>query len=641
MIKSGKRRKEYRMKKNSNYGGVKKSDAKKQKPQRVSNFQPRERRKEEFAKVNGGVFVYSKPLSVGELSKAINVPTPAIIKFLFLQGKAVTINQVLDDEMIGTVCLEFGYDFKKEKIVDETHFEELEVNDDPKDLKERPAVVTIMGHVDHGKTTLIDAIRSSHIVDTEAGGISQEIGAYQKEIHGKKITFIDTPGHAAFTAMRARGASVTDIVVLVVAADDGVMPQTIEAIDHAKAAGVPVIVAINKMDKPSANPERVKEELMQHDVIAEEYGGDVMTVNISAKKGTGIDDLLDAILLKAEMLELKANPKRYAIGAVLESELSKGEGPKATLLVQNGTLNVGDFVVVGETYGKVRRMTNEFRQVLKTAGPSTPVSVIGLASVPSAGDKFMAFPEERQAKDIATKRALAKAEKERGGTAAMTLADLNNLVNAGKVQDINVLIKADSDGSAQALKSNLEKMSNDQIRIHVLMANAGAISDNDVLLASASHAIIFGFNVRPDARVRQKAEEQHVEIRLHKIIYELLDDMEAAMKGLEKKEEVEQVTGQAEIRHIYKIGKIGTIGGSYVTSGLLKANEKIRLLRDGVVIYEGQLGSLKRFKDDAKEVKEGYECGLTIAGYNDIKEGDVVEGYEMVEGNKPQEGEGK
>ena len=587
------------------------------------------------------MFVYSKPLSVGELSKAINVPTPAIIKFLFLQGKAVTINQVLDDEMIGTVCLEFGYDFKKEKIVDETHFEDLEVNDDPKDLKERPAVVTIMGHVDHGKTTLIDAIRSSHIVDTEAGGISQEIGAYQKEIHGKKITFIDTPGHAAFTAMRARGASVTDIVVLVVAADDGVMPQTIEAIDHAKAAGVPIIVAINKMDKPSANPERVKEELMQHDVIAEEYGGEVMTVNISAKKGTGIDDLLDAILLKAEMLELKANPKRYAIGAVLESELSKGEGPKATLLVQNGTLNVGDFVVVGETYGKVRRMTNEFRQVLKTAGPSTPVSVIGLASVPSAGDKFMAFPEERQAKDIATKRALAKAEKERGGTAAMTLADLNNLVNAGKVQDINVLIKADSDGSAQALKTNLEKMSNDQIHIHVLMANAGAISDNDVLLASASHALIFGFNVRPDARVRQKAEEQHVEIRLHKIIYELLDDMEAAMKGYEKKEEVEQVTGQAEIRHIYKIGKIGTIGGSYVTSGLLKANEKIRLIRDGIVVYEGQLGSLKRFKDDAKEVKEGYECGLTIAGYNDIKEGDVVEGYEMVEGNKPQEGESK
>ena len=617
--------------KKPNYG-VKKSDQKKPASgQRVSNFQPRERRREEYAKVNGGVFVYSKPISVAELSKAINVPTPAIIKYLFLRGKAVTINQVLDDETIGELCLEFGYDFKKEKIVDEEHFEELEVQDDEADLKERPAVVTIMGHVDHGKTTLIDAIRSSHIVDTEAGGISQEIGAYQKEVHGKKITFIDTPGHAAFTAMRARGASVTDIVVLVVAADDGVMPQTIEAIDHAKAAGVPIIVAINKMDKPGVHPERVKEELMQHDVIAEDYGGDVMTVEISAKKGMGIDDLLDMILLKAEMLELKANPKRYAIGAVLESELSKGEGPKATLLVQNGTLTAGDYVVVGETYGKIRRMTNEYRQVLKVAGPGTPVSVIGLSAVPSAGDKFMAFPEERQAKEIAEKRQLSKQAKERSGSSAMTLADLNNLVNAGKVKDVNVVVKADSDGTAEALKHNLEKMSTDSIKVRVLLASAGAISDNDVLLASASHAIIFGFNVRPDARVRQKAEESHVEIRLHKIIYELLDDMEAAMKGMVKAEVVESITGQAEIRHIYKIGKVGTIGGSYVTSGLIKNGAKIRLLRDGIVIYDGKLGSLKRFKDDAKEVKEGYECGLTIEGYNDIKEGDIVEAYEMVE----------
>ena len=616
--------------KKKNYG-PKKSDQKKPSNQRVSNFQTRDRKKDDFAKVNGGVFVYSKPLSVAELSKAINVPTPAIIKYLFLQGKAVTINQVLDDEMIGELCLQFGYDFKKEKIVDAVNFDELEVEDDEKDLSERPAVVTIMGHVDHGKTTLIDAIRNSRIVDTEAGGISQEIGAYQKEINGKKVTFIDTPGHAAFTAMRARGASVTDIVILVVAADDGVMPQTIEAIDHAKAAGVPIIVAINKMDKPGVNPSRVKEELMQHDVISEDYGGDTMMCEISAKTGLGIQDLLEMVLLKAEMLELKANPKRYAIGAVLESELSKGEGPKATLLVQNGTLNSGDYVVAGETYGKIRRMTNEHRQVLKTAGPGTPVSVIGLASVPSAGDKFMAFPEEKQAKEIAEKRAMQKLEKSRAGNAAMTLADLNNLVNAGKVQDINILVKADSDGTAEALKVNLEKMSTDTIKVHVLLASAGAISDNDVLLASASGAFIFGFNVRPDARVRQKAEEAHVEIRLHKIIYELLDDMESAMKGMVKAEVVEKVTGQAEIRHIYKIGKVGTIGGSYVTSGLLKANGKIRLIRDGVVIYDGKLGSLKRFKDDAKEVKEGYECGLTIEGYNDIKEGDVVEGYEMVE----------
>ena len=613
------------MKKKPNY------DSKKSKPTRVSNFQGGGKRKEDYAVVNGGVFVYTKPISVAELSKAINVPIPAIIKFLFMNGKSVTINQILDDETIGEICLEYNYDFKKEKIVDETHFEELEITDDPSHLKPRPPVVTVMGHVDHGKTTLIDAIRNSRLVDSEAGGISQEIGAYQKEIHGEKITFIDTPGHAAFTAMRARGASVTDIVVLVVAADDGVMPQTIEAIDHAKAAGVPIIVAINKMDKPGVNPNRVKEELMAHDVIAEEYGGEVMVTEISAKNKTGIDDLLEAILLKAEMLELKANPDRYAIGSVLEAELDKGEGPKATLLVQNGTLNAGDFVVVGEAFGKIRRMTNEHRAVLKTAGPATPVSVIGLSAVPSAGDRFMAFPEERQAREIAQRRAMAKQLEARAGSAALSLNDLNNLVNAGKIKDINIIVKADSDGTAQALKTNLEKMSNEQANIHVLAAAAGAISDSDILLATASNAIIFGFNVRPDARVRKLAEESKIEIHLHKIIYELLDEMEASLKGLKVAEKVEVILGQAEIRHIYKISKVGTIGGSYVTSGHLKANCKIRLIRDGVVIYDGKLGSLKRFKEDAKEIKEGYECGLTIDGYNDIKEGDIVEGYDFVE----------
>jgi len=599
---------------------------------RVSNFSDRPRgKKQDYAKVNGGVFVYSKPISVGELSKAINVPTPAIIKFLFMQGKAVTINQILDDEMIGTVCLEFGYDFKKEEIVDATHFENLEIEDDPKDLVERPAVVTVMGHVDHGKTTLIDAIRSSHIVDTEAGGISQAIGAYQKEIHGKKITFIDTPGHAAFAEMRARGASVTDIVILIVAADDGVMPQTIEAIGHAKAAGVPMIVAINKMDKPGANPRRVKEELLKHDVVLEEYGGDVMSVEISAKKKEGIDDLLDMVLLKAEMLELKANPNRFAMGTVLEANLDKGEGPKATLLVQNGTLQSTDYVVVGEIYGKIRRMSNEFRQVLKVANPSTPVSVIGLSGVPNAGDRFMAFPTEKEAREIAEKRALEKKAQTQAGSAAMSLNDLNNLINAGKITDINCVVKADTDGSAQALKASLEKLSNDKVRVKVLLAQAGAISESDILLASASHAIIFGFNVRPDARVRAKAEEEHVELRLHRIIYELLDEMEDAMKGMVKAEMVEKVTGQAEVRHLYKVSKVGTIAGSYVTSGVIKSGSKVRVLRDGVIVYEGALASLKRFKDDAKEVKEGYECGFTIENFNDIKEGDIVEGYEMVE----------
>ena len=529
------------------------------------------------------------------------------------------------------VCLEFGYDFKKEKVADAVHFEDLEIVDDPNSLTERPPVVTVMGHVDHGKTTLIDAIRHSNVAAGEAGGISQEIGAYQVEISNKKITFIDTPGHAAFTAMRARGASVTDIVVLVVAADDGVMPQTIEAIDHAKAADVPIIVAVNKIDKAGANPRKVLEELLAHEVIAESYGGDVMTVEISAKQKQGIDELLEAIALKAEMLELKANPSRYAIGTVLESELDKGEGPKATLLVQNGTLNAGDYVVVGETYGKIRRMTNEHRAVLKSASPSTPVSVIGLSSVPSAGDRFMAFPEEKQARDIASARALAKQNELRGSNSAFSLADLNNLVNAGKVKDLNVIVKSDSNGTAEALKANLEKMSTDKVKIHVLLASAGAISGSDVMLASASHAIIFGFGVRPDAKIRQMAEENHVEIRLHNIIYELLDEMEAALKGMVEVEKVEEVTGEAEIRHIYKITHVGTVGGSYVTSGYIKAGSRIRLLRSGIVIYNGKLASLKRFKDDVKEVKEGYECGLTIEGYNDIKEGDRVEAFELVE----------
>ena len=600
---------------------------------RVANFSEHRDfdKKKDYAKVNGGVFVYTQPLTVAELSKSINVPATAIITYLFKNGKAVTMNQVLDDDAIGTICLEFGYDFKKEKPVDETHFEDLEIQDAPEDLVERAPVVTVMGHVDHGKTTLIDAIRSSHLVDQEAGGISQAIGAYQKEVHGKKITFIDTPGHAAFAEMRARGASVTDIVILVVAADDGVMPQTIEAIGHAKAAGVPIIVAINKIDVPGANPERVKQELLAHDVILEEYGGDVMSCEISAKKRIGIDNLLDMVLLKAEMLELKANPNRYAIGTVLEANLDKGEGPKATLLVQNGTLQATDYVVVGELYGKVRRMTNEFRQVLKSAGPSTPVAITGLSGVPSAGDRFMAFPTEKEAREIAEARALRKQEASRAASGGATLNDLNNLVNAGKISSINVVVKADTDGSAKALKESLEKLSNDKVKVNVLLAQAGAISENDVNLAIASHAIIYGFNVRPDARVKAKAEEAHIEIRLHRIIYELLDEMKAAMKGMAKAELSESTLGQAEVRHLYKISHVGTVAGCYVTSGVIKAGCKIHLLRDGVVVYDGQLASLKRFKDDAKEVREGYECGLTIAGYNDLKEGDVVEGYEMVE----------
>jgi translation initiation factor IF-2 len=603
-----------------------------QQNKRISNIEERPHNKKvEYAKINGGVFVYSRPLTVAELSTSINVPSAAIIKFLFMQGKAVTINQLLDDETIGTVCLQFNYDFKKEAVADAEHFENIQIVDDPKNLVERSPVVTVMGHVDHGKTSIIDAIRHSDVAAHEAGGISQAIGAYQKDFHGKKITIIDTPGHAAFTAMRSRGASVTDLVVLVVAADDGVMPQTLEAIDHAKAAGVPIIVAINKMDKPGASPRKVKEQLMAHDVITEDFGGDVIAIPVSAKTGEGIDDLLEAILMKAEMLELKANPSRYAYGAVLEASLDKGEGPKATLLVQNGTLRSSDYVVVGEIYGKIRRMNNEYGQILKLATPSMPVSVTGLSDVPSAGDHFMAFPTEKEAKEIAEKRAMEKQKQERGANSAMSLSDLNNLVNAGKIKDINVIVKADTDGSAQDLKTALEKLSGDQVKVKVLEASAGAISDSDVLLASASHALIYGFNVRPDARVRAKAEEEHVEIRLHRIIYELIDEMTAAMKGLYKAEMVEHVTGQAEVRHLYKISHVGTIAGCYVTSGSLFAAMKVRLLRNSLVTYEGKLASLKRFKDDVKEVKQGYECGLAIENFNDLKEGDIIEGYQMVE----------
>jgi len=599
---------------------------------RQANFESRpNKKKEDFAKVNGGVFVYSKPLTVGELSKAINVPVPAIIKFMFMNGKAVTINQLLDDETIGTICLEYNYDFKKEEIVDAVNFEALKIEDDPNDLQERAPVVCVAGHVDHGKTSIIDAIRHSDVAAHEAGGISQAIGAYQKEYKGKKITIIDTPGHEAFTAMRARGADATDIMVLVVAADDGVMPQTIEAINHARAANCEIIVAINKMDKPGADPNRVKNELMAHDVISEDYGGDVMCVEVSAKTGKGLNDLLDTIALKAEVMELKANPNRYAIGTVLEAKLDKGEGPKATLLVQNGTIAASDYVVVGEIYGKIRRMTNEYNAVLKSAGPSAPVAVTGLSAVPQAGDRFMAFPTEKEAKEIAEKRALEKQKQERGATAAMSLSDLNNLVNAGKVQDVNIIIKADTEGSAEALKANLEKQSTDQVHIKVLAASAGAINDSDLLLAQASHAVIYGFNIRPDARITAKANEAGVEIRTHRIIYEVLEEMEALVKGMYKAEQVEHVTGQAEIRHIYKISSIGTVGGSYVTMGVIKAGSKIRLLRAGVVVYEGELAGLKRFKDDAKEVKTGYECGITIKNYNDIKEGDIIEGYEMVD----------
>ncbi len=585
-------------------------------------------------KLNGGVFVYTGAISVAELATALGVSSSDIIKFLFLQGKMITINTILDDELIGTICLEFGYDFEKKVIVEAENFEDLVIDDDPSKLQERPPVVTIMGHVDHGKTTLIDAIRNSNVAAGEVGGISQEIGAYQKEINGKKITFIDTPGHEAFTAMRSRGASVTDIVVLVVAADDGVMPQTIEAIDHAKAANVPIIVAINKMDKPGVDPSRVKNELMAHDVIPEEYGGDVVCVEISAKQKKNIEALLEAILFIAEMAELKANPDRYAMGTVLEAKLDKSEGPKATLLIQNGTMKTGDFLVVGTSYGKARRMTNEFKKVLSEATPSTPVSVIGLTEVPEAGDRFMAFMEESEARTIAQKRKLIKEQKTRNQTSAMSLDDLYNRIHEGEVQNIDIIIKADSTGSAEAVKSSLEKLTTEQVKINVIRATAGAITESDVLLAAASHAIIYGFNVRPDARTRAKAQEEKVEIRLHRIIYALIEEIQAAMKGMLAPTMVEKVIGQAEVRRLFKVSKLGTIAGCMVIDGVIKNSAHIRVLREGVIIYEGKLASLQREKDQAREVKSGYECGMLVENFNDLKEGDIIEASEMIEEKK-------
>ena len=600
--------------------------------ERESNIPTKKVNKTNLNKVNNGVFVFTKSLTVGELAKQLNVNASDIIKKLFMQKKLVTINQYLDDDTIGELCLEFGYDFKKEEIVDVEDFEKAQIEDKEEDLTERPPVVTIMGHVDHGKTTLIDAIRNSNLVASEVGGISQEIGAYQKTINGRKITFIDTPGHEAFSAMRSRGAGVTDIVVLVVASDDGVMPQTIEAIDHAKAAKVPIIVAINKIDVPGANPDKVAQELMQYDVITESYGGDVLCCNISAKKKIGISELLETILLQAEMLQLKANPKRYAIGTVLEAELDKGEGPKATLLVQNGTLYSGDYVVVGTTYGKIRRMTNEHKQIMKECGPGTPCSVIGLAEVPLAGDHFMAFPNEKQAKDIAEKRKLKKVEKERAQNSGVnSLDDLYNKISEGQLAQINIVLKTDSTGSVEAVKGSLEKLNNDQVKVNIIRAAAGAITESDILLASASNAIIYGFNVRPTAAIRKKAEEEHVEINLHRIIYALIEEMQDAIKGKMKKEEVEKVTGQAEVRNIFKVSKVGEIAGCMVTDGSIKRDSKCRVLRDGAIVYEGKIESLKRFKDDAKEVKQGFECGIKIENFNDIHEGDVIEGFEMVE----------
>ncbi len=570
---------------------------------------------------------YQEGITVSELAAKIHKNASDIIKVLFMLSKMVTINSSLDDETVELVCLEYGIDATKEEVKEDNNLEDDEI-DDPKDLKERAPIVTIMGHVDHGKTTLLDSIRKTKVVEGEFGGITQHIGAYQVKVNNKLVTFLDTPGHEAFTAMRARGAKVTDVSIIVVAADDGVMPQTKEAVDHSKAADVPIIVAINKMDKPDANPDRVKSEMADLGLIPEEWGGDTIFVNCSAKTGEGIKEILETILVVAEVKELKANPKKIATGTVIEAKRDKGRGPVSTLLVQNGVLRQGDSIVVGSCYGKVRKMTDDMGREIKEALPSTPVEIIGLNDVPVAGDNFKVFYNDKEARSVAEKRAKAKIEKERNAISAMSLDDLANQIAQGDVKEIPVIVKADVQGTAEAVSASLAKIDVDGVKVSIIRSSAGAISESDVMLASVSKAVIYGFNVRPDANVRKKAAEEGVDIRLHNIIYKAVEEMEAAMKGMLAPVYEEVVIGQAEVRKVYKVSKIGTIAGSMVTDGKLVRDCKVRLIRDGIVIYTGKLASLKRFENDAKEVNSGYECGLTIENYNDIKEGDVIEAFQ-------------
>ena len=608
----------------------KKKKGSQKKKQLQSNFPA----KKETSVIKDGVISYEEGITVGELAEKLGQTPANVIEVLFLLGTMVTINSSLNDEQVELICLEYGCECEKHVPVDEVNFENIEVVDDEADLQPRCPVVTIMGHVDHGKTTLLDTIRKSAVVDGEFGGITQHIGAYQVEVNGKKVTFLDTPGHEAFTSMRARGAQVTDIVIIVVAADDGVMPQTKEAIDHAKAAGVPIVVAINKIDKEGADPERIKAEMAEEGLLPEEWGGDTVYCEISAKKKIGIEELLETLTVVAELADLKSNPNRYAYGSVVEGKLDKGRGAVATLLVENGTLRASDPIVVGAAYGRVRQMLDDKGRVIKEALPGTPVEITGLNEVPVAGDKFMVFETEKQARSVGETRMKAKIEKDRNSGAALSLDDLYSQIKEGQIIDLNIIVKADVQGTAEAVKASLEKIDVDGVRVNVIRSTVGAISESDVILASASQAIIYGFNVRPDAKVRNKAEEENVEIRLHNVIYKMVEEIETAMKGMLAPEYHEVITGQAEIRQVIKASKIGNIAGCYVTDGSIKRNCGIRLIRDGIVVYEGKLASLRRFKDDVKEVNAGFECGLNIENYNDIKEGDIIEGYVMEEVEK-------
>ena len=579
------------------------------------------------------VLEYTEGMNVADIAKKIHREPAEIIKKLFMLGVMVNQNQALDKDTIELLATDYGMEPQEKVQVDiadiDKFFEAEEV--DPDKLVSRPPVVTIMGHVDHGKTTLLDTLRHSRVTSGEAGGITQHIGAYQIDIDGKPITFLDTPGHAAFTSMRARGASITDITILVVAADDGVMPQTVEAINHAKAAGVPIIVAVNKIDKPGANPQHVMQELSEYELIPEAWGGETIFVEISAKFGQNIEELLEMILLVAEVEDLKADPTQRAIGTVIEARLDKGKGPVSTLLVQEGTLHVGDPIVVGNTYGRVRVMTNDLGRRDKEAGPATPVEITGLNDVPQAGDRFVVFEDEKTARAAGEERAKRALLENRAATSRVTLDNLFESLKEGELKEVNVIIKADVQGSAEALAASLKKIDVEGVRVKIVHSAVGAINESDVTLAAASNAIIIGFNVRPTPQAKVQADTEEVDIRLHRIIYKAIEEIETAMKGMLDPEFEEKITGQMIVRETFKVSKVGTIAGAYVTEGYIRRDSGVRVIRDGIVIYEGQLASLKRFKDDVKEVKMGYECGEMIEKFNDIKVDDVIEGFIMEE----------
>lgn len=573
--------------------------------------------------------IYKENMTIGLLAKELNVKPAVLIKKLFSIGILATINNAIDFDNAELLVSEFNKKLEREQDFDQNKFENFEINDKEEDLEKRPAVVTIMGHVDHGKTTLLDTIRKTDVVSLEAGGITQAISAYQVKYNGEMITFIDTPGHAAFTEMRARGASITDIVIIIVAADDGVMPQTKEAIDHAKASGAPIIVAINKIDKPGANVDKVLTELAEYGLMPEAWGGDTICCNISAKTGEGVDKLLENILLVAEISDLKANKKRYAIGTVVEATLDKHVGAKVTVLVQNGILRLGDPIVVGNSYGKVRTLKNDKGEEITEALPSQPVEITGINEIPKAGDKFMAFESEKQARSIGEARK-EEARIKKNAKISVSLEDIFSKIQDG-VKEVNVIIKADVNGSSEAVKNSLEKIEVEGVKVKVIRSSVGAITESDIVLASASDAIIIGFNIRPNNTIKDYAKEKGVEIRLYDIIYKAVEDMENAMRGMLDPEYEEKVTGSAEVRQLFKFSKVGIIAGSYVLDGVIKSSSKARIIRDSKVIYDGEIGSLQREKDSVKEVKKGLECGITISNFNDIKVSDVIEAYEMVE----------